>query len=836
MSLIYLRKAFRTLFRTPFVSVVAIVSLALGIGANAAIFSIFEAFLLRPLPVTEPQRLVNLAAPGPKPGSTSCNNAGGCDEVFSYPMFRDLERMQTPLAGIAAHRTFGANLAYRGETLAGEGMFVSGSYFGLLGLTQTVGRLLGADDDRAGSSPVAVLSHDYWRSRFDADPAAVNETLIVNGQALTVVGVTPPGFTGTTLGNRPQVFVPIRMRELLQPGQTGAPDVFENRRRYWIYAFARLAPEISIEQAQTAINIPYRAILNDVEAPLQEGMSDQTMARFRARELLLAEGSRGQSSVHDEATAPIILLLGVTAFVLVIACSNIANLLLARAASREGEMAVRLSLGAGRGQLIKQLLTESCLLAVLGGLAGLVVARWTLAGIISMLPAEAAGTIPLGLNGIALLFTGGLALVTGLLFGLFPALHSTRPDLVAVLKRQSGQPSGSRSAARFRTSLATVQIGLSMVLLVSAGLFTKSLFNVSRVDLGLDVDHLITFGISPVRNGYTPEQRAALFERLEGELSTLPGVTGVTASLVPLLAGSNWGSSVSVEGFDAGPDTDTGSRYNEIGPGYFGTIGMPLLRGREFTPADRLDAPKVAIVNEQFARKFGLDTEAVGKWMSSGRSDDLDIRIVGLAPNAKYSEVKGEVPPLFFRPYRQDDDVGAMTFYVRTSVEPDQLLSAIPRVVAGLDPNLPVEELRTMAAQVQENVFLDRVVTILSAAFAVLATLLAAIGLYGVLAYTVAQRTKEIGLRMALGADAGRVRTLVMRQVGGMTVVGGVTGVALALGLGRVARSLLFELQEHDPTVLVGSVVALAFVALVAGAIPARRASRIDPMQALRCE
>ena len=266
MSLVYLRKAFRTLFRTPFVSVVAIISLALGIGANAAIFSIFEQFLLRPLPVTEPQRLVNLAAPGPKPGGTSCNNAGGCDEVFSYPMFRDLERLQTPFTGVAAHRTFGANLAYRGETMASEGMFVSGSYFGVLGLTPAVGRFLGADDDRAGSSPVAVLSHDYWRSRFDADPAAVNETLIVNGQALTVVGVAPPGFTGTTLGNRPQLFVPITMRELLQPGS----EVFENRRSYWIYAFARLAPGVSIEQAQTAINIPYRAILNDVEAPLQE--------------------------------------------------------------------------------------------------------------------------------------------------------------------------------------------------------------------------------------------------------------------------------------------------------------------------------------------------------------------------------------------------------------------------------------------------------------------------------------------------------------------------------------------------------------------------------------
>ena len=834
MHTVSLRRAVRTLFSTPFVTTIAIASLALGIGANAAIFSLFEQFLLRPLPVQEPARLVNLAAPGPKPGSQSCGQAGGCDEVFSYPMFRDLERQQTSFTGLAAHVGFGANLAYRGETMSGEGTFVSGSYFGVLGMQPALGRLIGSTDDRAaGESPIVVLGHDYWRTRFDGDPDVIDETLIVNGQALTIVGVSPPAFDGTTVGITPHVYVPITLRGLLQ----GNSDAFELRRNYWAYLFARLEAGVSIEQAQTAINVPYAAIINDIEAPLQEGMSDQTMARFRAREVLLADGTKGQSNLHEEAQAPLILLLGVTAFVLIIACSNIANLLLARAAGREGEMAVRLSLGAGRGQLIGQLLLEACVLAALGGLAALLVARWTLALITSFLPPEGIAMIPTALSGVALSFTGALALGTGLLFGLFPALHSTRPDLVTVLKRQSGQPSGSRSAARFRTSLATVQIGLSMVLLVSAGLFTKSLYNVSRIELGLEIDQVVTFGISPGRNGYTTEQSRALFVRLEDELATLPGVTGVTAARVPLLAGSNWGNSVRVAGFDAGPDTDTGSRFNEVGPGYFRTLGIPLMSGREFAPSDAADAPPVAVVNEQFARKFDLGRDAVGTWIGTGgRTGELNIQIVGLAQNAKYSDVKDEIPPLFFMPYRQDDNIGAINFYVRGSGEPDRLLAAMPRVVGRLDPNLPVEELRTMAAQVRENVFLDRMISVLSAAFAALATVLAAIGLYGVLAYTVAQRTKEFGLRMALGASVGQVRGMVMRQVGRMTLVGGSVGLILAIGLGRVARSLLFELQNTDPLVLGAAVSALTLVALGAGAIPAWRASRIEPMRALRYE
>jgi len=828
-----LKLALRTLFKTPFVTIVAIVSLALGIGANAAIFSLFNQLLLQPLPVPEPARLVNLAAPGPKPGSQSCTQAGDCDTVFSYPMFRDLENVQTPFTGIAAHVSFGANLSARGQTQNGEGMLVSGSYFPVLGITPAIGRLLTPGDDRVpGESHVVVLSYAYWQNRFASDPAVLNQPLIVNGQTMTIVGVAPKGFDGTTLGVKPDVYAPITMRGFSQPFKG-----FDNRRSYWAYLFARLKPGVSIGQARVALATPYRSIVNDVEAPLQKGMSEQTLARFNAKPVLLEPGSRGQSSVSREAKAPLTLLLGVTAFVLLIACANIANLLLARGAARAGEMAVRLSIGAGRGQLVRQLLGESCLLALLGGVGGIVVAQWTLNLMAALLPAEATDTVTLKIDPIVMLFAAALAIGTGVLFGLFPALHSTRPDLVSALKGQSGQPSGARTAARFRTSLATAQIALSMALLVSAGLFTRSLFNVSRVDLGLKADNVLMFRISPELNGYTYDQSRQLFERLEDELAALPGVTGVANSRVALLAGSNWGNSVSVEGFKAGPDTDTDSRFNSLGPGYFGTLGIPLVAGRDFTRADAAGAPKVAIVNEAFAKKFNLGRNAVGKRMGdTGGNGPLTMEIVGMVQNAKYSDVKAEVPPVFFRAYRQDEQIGSINFYVRTSLVPDSFLSNIPKLVARLDPNLPVERLQTLPQQIRENVFLDRFISVLSAAFACLATLLAAVGLYGVLAYTVSQRTREIGLRMALGATPARVRAMVMRQVGMMTAIGGTIGLAAAIGLGRLAQSLLFELKGSDPIVLGGAAVSLTIVALAAGFIPAHRASQVDPMSALRYE
>ncbi len=831
-----LRLALRTLRKTPFVTAVAVVSLALGIGANSAVFSLFHQMLLRPLPVAEPERLVNLGAPGPKPGSTSCNNAGDCETVFSYPMFRDLEREagRATFTGLAAHRSFGANLAHRGRTSTGEGMLVSGSYFPTLGLAPALGRLLGpGDEPSVGEARVVVLSHDYWQSQFGAGTDIVGENLVVNGQPLTVVGVAPAGFRGTTLGSRPDVFVPITLRGLMAPGFDG----FENRRSYWAYLFARLAPGVDLERAAVAINVPYRGLIQEVEAPLQEGMSEATMAQFRARQVTVEPGVRGQSDLHRDAGAPLTMLLAVSGVVLLIACANIANLLLARSAARTGEISVRLSIGAGRGRLVSQLLTESWLLAALGGLAGLVVARWTLAGIGALLPGEASGLLELRLDLPVVGFAAALALGTGLLFGLYPALHATRPDLASALKGQAGQPSGGRAAARFRSALVTAQIALSLALLVSAGLFARSLLNVTRVDLGLEVDRLATFSLAPELNGYPPERSRALFERLEEELAAVPGVTGVTASMVPALAGSNWGTDVWVEGFPVEPDTDNNARFNEVGPGYFRTMGVTLLAGREFTAADAGEAPKVAVVNRKFAEKFGLDPrDTVGKLMSTDAGSELDIEIVGLVADAKYSDVKDEVPPLFYLPYRQDDRLGFLSFYLRTSLPPASILAAVPRTVAGLDPDLPVDELKTMPQQVRENVLVDRFIATLTVAFGALATLLAAVGLYGVLAYTVAQRTREMGLRMALGADRRRVLGLVLGQVARLTAIGSAIGLALALALGRLARSQLFELEGHDPAVLVAATVALALVALASGLAPARSAARIDPMVALRYE
>jgi predicted permease len=824
--------ALRMLLKTPFVTTVAVLSLALGIGANAAIFSLFDQILLRPLPVQEPQQLVNLALPGPMPGSTSCNQAGDCDVIFSYPMYRDLERQQTALAGIAGHRLFGVSLAVNNEPSTGEGVWVTGSYFPTLGLQPAAGRLLVPSDDEPGADHlVVVLSHGFWMERFGGSPDVLGQNLQINGRPFSIVGVAPEGFDGTTLGARPVVYVPVSSREW-PPNFNG----FENRRNYWMYVFGRLKPGVSLEAAKASLDGVVRPILADVEAPLQGGMSDATMQRFRAKEMVLEDGRRGQSGIHEEASTPLLMLFGITGVVLLIACANIANLLLARGAGRATEMGVRLALGANRRRLMTQLLTESVVLSLMGGIVSLVVASWTLKAIASLLPPEATAAFQFTLQPSVLVFAAALAVATGLVFGMFPALHSTRADLISAIRAGAGQIAGGRAAARFRAALVTVQIALSMALLISAGLFLKSLGNVSRVDLGVKVEDVVTFAVSPTRAGYDTVSAKVLYGRIVEELGAIPGVTAVTSSMVPLLAGNNWGNDVRVQGFQCGPDIDCNSRYNAIGADYFAALGVSLTAGRDFTRSDQMGGTRVAIVNQAFADKFGLGADAVGKYMGRGGfdGDSLPVQIVGLVPDPKYSSVKDDVPPVFYLPWMQENRVTQMYFYVRTSLPPEQLLGTIPPVMKRVDAALPLEELKTMPQQIKENVFMDRMISILSGAFAVLATLLAGVGLYGVLAYSVAQRTRELGVRMALGADAGKVQGLVLRQVGAMTVVGAVVGVAAAVGLGRAARSLLFGLEGHDPVVFTLAVVLLAVVAMTAGFLPARRASQVDPMNALR--
>jgi len=832
-----LKLALRTLARTPFVTAVAALSLGLGIGANSAIYSIFYRMVRQELPVAATDRLVNFSAPGPKNGGSSCGSAGSCDDVFSYPMFRDLQKAKlSALTGIVGHVAISSNLGYERQAFARSGLLVSGNYFPILQIRPALGRLLSAPDDDVAAAPAVVLAYWFWETNLGADAAVVGKTLMVNGKATTIVGVAPKDFNGTTYGFRPAFYATLAMAPLVGSDIKRRVD---DRRMYWIYAFARLAPGATIEQARAQVNGVYQPILREVEAPLQRKMRDSVMSRFLAKQIVITPGARGQSDIADDAGPALFMLFAITGLVLLIACANIANLLMARATSRELEMAVRLSLGATRRQLMAQLLTETLTLALIGGVVSLAFASWTLKGVTALLPPQVQDELALGMNWAAVVFAAVLSLVTGLAFGLFPALHSTRPDLVTSLRNNSGKLAGGRTARRFRTTLATGQIALAMALLASAGLFLKSLWKVKRVDLGVRVENLVTFSVSPRQSGYDSVRTRALFTRIEEELGALPGASAVTSTMVPLIAGNNWNNTVKVEGFKADENnTNATSSLNAVGSGHFRAIGVALLMGREFTDADDARSAKVAVVNETFARHFGLGANPVGKRMATSSSDTvpLDIEIVGLVRDMKYSSVKRETPPVFFTPHRQSRDLSTMYFYVRTASDPSTMLRSMASVVQRLDPMLPVENLRTMPEEIRLNTFEDRMITTLAASFALLATLLASIGLYGVLAYSVAQRTREIGVRMALGADAGEVRLLVIKQVGVMVAIGGVIGLAGAFALSKGAESMLYRMSGADPVVMLSSTVLLALVALAAGYVPAHRASRVDPMQALRYE
>jgi predicted permease len=836
----HLKLALRQLKLRAGLSFVVIAMLALGIGATTAMFSLYHQILLRTLPVPEPENLVNLAAPGPKPGGGVQDlGLGNREAQFSYPMFRDLERAQTGFTGIAAYVDYLANLSFENRPTSGRIYLVSGSYFDVLGLKPALGRLLRpGDDPSVGESAVAVLSYEFWRRSFGGDSAVVGKTLSVNGQPLEIVGVAPQGFRGTNIGVRTDVFVPLTLAPTAMSGLVG-PRMFEARQGYWIYLFARLKPGVTLERAAAQLNGVYAGVLNDVEAAQLNAaqLPEGTLDRFRAREIEFSPGGRGQSILAGQAARPLTLLLVVTGLVLLIVCVNIANLLLARGAARAGEMATRASLGATRGWLVRQLLSESFVLIAIGGLASLGVAALLVRLIASFLPAGIAIGLEPQLSATAMLFAAAASLLTVVVFGLVPALRVSDANPALAMKAGAARTGGGRAAIRFRGVLTTAQIAFSMLLLVLAGLFTKSLMNVAAQDLGMESESIVTFSVTPRMNAYSPARLADYYDRLEEALKTQPGVIAVGSAGVPLLGNFALRQPVGVEGFEVAPGVDTRTAYAMVGTDFFAALGIPLRAGRTFTKQDDASSPQVVIVNESFARKFDLGME-VGKRVGGGATpSSYPFEIVGIVADAKFASVKGEFEPVMYvSRYQTAGGIQAMFYNLRASGEPRGLLTMIPRVAAEIDPDVPVTNLATMTTTVNGNVYVDRLLSMLSAGFAALATLLAGIGLYGVLAYNVTQRTRELGLRLALGAAPADVRVLILKQVGVMALIGAGAGLAGAFGLGRAAESLLYGLSGRDPVVFGAAFAVLAAVVFAASWVPAWRASRIAPTQALRYE
>ena len=817
-----LKHAFRQLCLRPGMSAVVIAMLAVGIGATTAIFALFHQVLVQPLPVPEPERLVNFVLAGSAQG-------------FSYPMVRDFEAdvrntapEQRVLAGVAAHWPFTANVARDDLAVSLLATYVSGDYFSVLRLQPSRGRLIGPQDmARGGESAVVVLSHGLWASRFASDPDIVGKVLSINGQPLTVVGVGPRGFSGTQLGNRSQLFVPLSMRWELETlsGPAASP---ENRNFTFLQMAARLAPGVSIEQATAAVNTIHARIVRELEAPLR-GLTVEALPQFIRAPLELAPGARGQGTIAGAASS-LTLLLGLTLLVLLIVCVNVANLFLVRGAARAGEMAIRESMGASRARLVAQLFAEAALPAAIGGVLAVLVAAATLAAVTPILPLRFAEGFTLDIGWRAASFAALMTVGTTVAFGLLPALRTARTGTAVALKGHAAQAVGGRGAARLRAALGTAQIAFSMVLLVLAGLFAQSLRNVARIDLGIDVDSLASFSVAPERNGYDGERAALLHDEIGRAVSAQPGVVGVTTAAWPVLAGRAF--RVDLRDGDNGPDRMPVD-FNVVGPGFFATLGIPLLAGREFAATDTANSPQVAIVNERFVRQYQL---GVGARLPAGPDS---YEIVGIVANAAAGQVKADDLAQFFVPLEGNHSLGVsddLTYYVRTSLDPDTMLRAIPRAVAAIDPTLPVDNLMSLRRQAQENVFVDRLVAILSLSFAGLATLLAAIGLYGVMAYNVAQRTRELGLRLALGAEPANLRAMVLKQVGWMTLLGVAVGLVVAVASGRMVESLLYGLSSRSPAVLVGAAAVLAVVVLAASYWPARRASSIAPLEALRHE
>jgi predicted permease len=821
------RLAIRALRRNPILATVALLSLGFGIGANTAIFTLMDRLILRSLPVQHPEQLVLFTAPGQRTGFVSTGY--GTAWTFSLPKYYALREQSRPIFDdLLARFPFAVNLAARSATESGEGELVTGNYFSMLGVRPALGRLIEEDDARTrGGRPVAVLSYGFWTRRFGGDPTVLNQTLSVNGKPLTVVGVAPAGFRSVGFGESPAVFVPITMVTEMVPQM----DVFSNTHAYWLNIFGRLKPGISREQATAAMAPIWHGVLVSDLATFPSSTTNRE--RYLKLKLEMRDGSTGISAVRSDFAQMLYLLMGMVGVVLLIACANVANLLLGRAAARGKELAIRVSLGASRGQLIRHLMAESMVLALGGGIAGILMASWASSLMLSMVPTG----IPIAgvtgdPDGRILVFALAVSLLTGAIFGCLPAIRATRPDLAGVLKDQAATPT-SGSHARFRKVLVTAQIALSTLLLAAAGMCAHSLYNLRLLNPGFRTEDIATFSLNPRLSAYTPERSRALFDSITRDSGAIPGVLGVSMAREPLLAGSQDMSSYIVEGFQPAEGERATLSRNQVGAGFFGVLGIPLISGREFGPGDSAASISVAIINQTAARKYFDGRNPIGMHITAR---GVTSEIIGVVRDAKYDDLREEPKAFVYHAAMQDRAPGPMTFYIRAGVPPETLAAQLRKIVAAADSTLPVDGPHTFRGQVMESVYLDRMVAALACAFAALATVLAAVGLYGVIAWAVTRRRREIGIRMALGAKPGNVMSMVLSEVFWLALAGMAVAVPVWFAASQLLGSQLFNLKPRDPISLAGAVAVLALVAGIAGFVPAFRASRIDPNSAIRYE
>jgi predicted permease len=829
-----IRYGLRMLAKSPGFTAVAVLTLALGIGANSGIFSVMRQVLLQRLPVPHPEQLVLLYSPGPRSGHTSSDEGDG-SESFSYPMYTDLRDHNNVFAGLAAKANFPVSVAFRGQTERASAEIVSGNYFDTLEVRPALGRLLLPSDTAIeGSNPVVVLGHGYWKKHFGGDPSVLNQSLLVNNQLMTIVGVVQSGFDGIQLGLIPDVYLPITMKPIITPTWNG----LSNHKDYWTKLIGRLKPGISATQAAAALAPVYHALLEN-ELPLNTGLSEQGKKQFVAKQIVLRDGARGRPLLENDTGRQLQTLMGMVALVLLITCANVAGLLTARGAARQKEISVRLSLGASRWRLIRQLVIESCLLSSMGALFGLILASWMSSALVHFASAsDIAEGLSDSLNFSVLLFTAALAVLCGVFFGVAPALNATRVQLASTLKEQAGALSSGLTHARLRKALVISQVALTLVLVTSAWGFVRSLYNLRHVDLGFPPDHVLQFSLAPQLNGYDQARSLGFYHRLEERLVALPGVISLSAAEEPLISDSDRGSDVTVQGAPADLPADAQHvLWNSIGPGHFANLRIPLISGREFTRQDGPESPKVAIINETMARMFALAGNPIGKRMKFGTgSSPLDIEIIGVVRDSHHSDVKENARPFFYIPYTQEKAITSLTYYVRTSLDPLGLASPVRQVVHELDASLPIYEVRSFDQQIDQRLGGDKLVAFLALAFGTLAALLVAMGIYGLLAYTVTQRTREIGVRMALGAEPRRLGWMLFGEMARLAGVGILLGIPLAFALSKLINSLLFGVQAFGLTSVGMALLALALVCAIATYAPARRAMRIDPMVALRYE